>query len=418
MRRAEEKFTMRVGAGEGEAREMEPQCVIDFSRYPQTMARRVATSPVEVGGGVGQVKPAYLEFFAGSGLVAAALEEHFSAVWANDICQKKAAVYIANHGSSHFHLGSIADVQGGDLPAAELAWASFPCQDLSLAGLAEGIHGARSGLVWQWLRVIDEMPKSPNVLVAENVAGLVSVDGGRHYRQLHRALSQRGYRVGAMLLDASRWLPQSRPRIFVVAVAAHAPIPAGLMDTGPNWLHGGSVCKAVEGLDDFIWWRMPEPSLRNYRLSDIVEWDAPFSAVEADRRNIALISPRHRQILESLPAARAHAVPGYKRTRAGKQVLELRFDDVAGCLRTPRGGSSRQVIVIRRAGELHSRLLTIREAARLMGAPEGFKIPGSYNEGYTAMGDGVAVPVARWLAVHLLAPLVAPFIQGRAYATY
>jgi DNA (cytosine-5)-methyltransferase 1 len=97
--------------------------------------------------------------------------------------------------------------------------------------------------------------------------------------------------------------------------------------------------------------------------------------------------------------------PGYKRTRNGNQVLELRFDSVAGCLRTPEGGSSRQLLVICRDGTFTTRLLTVREAARLMGAPENYRILGSYNDGYRAMGDGVAVPAVRYLACHLLAPL-------------
>lgn len=357
-------------------------------------------------GGHQQPSATYLEFFAGSGLVSEALSGYFRSIWANDICRRKAAVYTANHGDRHFHLGSIAEICGDTLPAAELAWASFPCQDLSLAGLTEGIHGARSGLVWEWLRIIDEMPKRPPVLVAENVAGLLSIDGGSHYRILHNALTARGYSVGAMLIDASHWVPQSRLRVFVVAVDASAPIPSELVGAGPNWLHGGGVQKAAEGLDHFVWWSMPEPPQREHGLSDIVEWDAPFASEEADARNIALIPPRHHEILEGLPKSCKFVAPGYKRTRGGKQVLELRFDDTAGCLRTPRGGSSRQVIVIRKNGRIRSRLLTVREAARLMGAPDTYKIPGSYNDGYKAMGDGVAIPVAKWLAKHLLAPLV------------
>src|SRR5438067_6627770 len=165
-------------------------------------------------------KPAFLEFFAGSGLVAYALRPYFEAAWANDICQKKAAVYAINHGTNHFRLGSIANIKGTDLPAASLSWASFPCQDLSLAGQTAGIHAERSGLVWEWLRIIDEMPVKPPVLVAENVIGLVSAHGGIHYRGLHSALRARDYRVGAVVLDAVHWLPQSRPRVFVIAVKA------------------------------------------------------------------------------------------------------------------------------------------------------------------------------------------------------
>ncbi len=88
-----------------------------------------------------------------------ALAKHFEAVWANDISEKKAEVYRANHGHERFHLGPIEEVAGEGLPTAVLSWASFPCQDLSLAGDIAGIHGERSGLVWQWLRVMDETLK-------------------------------------------------------------------------------------------------------------------------------------------------------------------------------------------------------------------------------------------------------------------
>ena len=115
---------------------------------------------------------------------------------------------------------------------------------------------------------------------------------------------------------------------------------------------------------------MPEPPARKQNLSDIVEWNAAYADDKTDARNIALISPRHRELLNQLPSSKPFVAPGYKRTRNGKQVLELRFDNLSGCLRTPRGGSSRQVIVIKKNGELKSRLLTVREAARLMGAPE------------------------------------------------
>lgn len=86
-------------------------------------------------------------------------------------------------------------------------------------------------------------------------------------------------------------------------------------------------------------------------------------------------------------------------------MLEVRFDGLAGCLRTPEGGSSRQLLILKRNGEIRTRLITVREAARLMGAPETFSIPGGYNEGYKAMGDAVAAPVAAYLGRHLLRPL-------------
>ena len=87
------------------------------------------------------------EFFAGSGLVSYGLKGMFRPVWANDISAQKAAVYSANLPSGHFQLADIKNISGQDLPPAHLSWASFPCQDLSLAGSMGGIYAPRSGLV-------------------------------------------------------------------------------------------------------------------------------------------------------------------------------------------------------------------------------------------------------------------------------
>jgi DNA (cytosine-5)-methyltransferase 1 len=101
----------------------------------------------------------------------------------------------------------------------------------------------------------------------------------------------------------------------------------------------------------------------------------------------------------------------YKRTRSDQdgikaQRAEVRFDDIAGCLRTPGGGSSRQSIVVVQGSSVRSRLLSPREAARLMGLPDTYILPKNYNEAYRLMGDGVAVPVVRHLAHYLLEPLL------------
>lgn len=351
-----------------------------------------------------RARPLFLDFFAGSGLVSHALAPYFRTAWANDVCPKKAAVFFANHNGVPLDLCSIAKIHGNRLPWSVLSWASFPCQDLSLAGNGQGIRARRSGLVWEWLRVMDEMPNRPSILAAENVVGLVSAAGGKHYRELHNALVKRGYRVGAMLLDAVHWLPQSRPRIFVVAVDRSATIPRALYTSKPTWTHSPAIQKAAAGLKGWIWWSLPEPKKRSLNLSGIVDFFLPCHDDATSRKNLAMVPEAHKQRLEQCGL---RVVPGYKRIRQGKQVLELRFDDVAGCLRTPSGGSSRQYLVVKQDGAWKTRLLSPREAARLMGAQDDFQLPGTSNDGYRAMGDAVAGPVAAYLAKHLLSPLAA-----------
>ncbi|MBW1778869.1 MAG: DNA cytosine methyltransferase, partial [Deltaproteobacteria bacterium] len=216
-----------------------------------------------------KTKPACLNFFAGSGLVVEGLKSFFETVWANDICEKKAKVFCANHNKKIFHIGPIENVLGADLPSAALSWGSFPCQDLSLAGNLGGLSCSRSGLVWHWLRVMDELLLKPPLAVAENVTGLVSGAKGKHYRTLHNALLKRGYRVGAVMIDASHWVPQSRKRVFVIAVDAK--IATDRFETDrPTWCHPSYIAKAAKGLNNLIWWNLPEPPERKINLEDLI----------------------------------------------------------------------------------------------------------------------------------------------------
>lgn len=335
------------------------------------------------------------EFFAGSGLVAFGLKGMFVPIWANDISEQKAAVYKANLGCEPFVLDDIKNIKGNNLPFAHLSWASFPCQDLSLAGSVGGIHASRSGLVWEWVRVLDEMDNQPKMLLLENVAGLLSTNGGDNYRALHLALVECGYRCGAILLNASHFVPQSRPRVFVIAVHEDCQIPQELVGTGPCWLHNSAATRLGQELPRWIWWHTAKPPQRVVSLKDIVEDAVPF-----DRDDVLRLVPEKHQA--KLRAHDTVYATGYRRTRNGTQQLELRCDGIAGCLRTPEGGSSKQYLIVKQHGQIHARLLTVREAARLMGVPDSFVLPGSANDGYKAMGDAVAAPVAQFIGAQLL----------------
>jgi DNA (cytosine-5)-methyltransferase 1 len=348
------------------------------------------------------VKFRAIDFFAGSGLVTKALSSCFNVVWANDISERKAAVYVANHGRGHFLPGDVKNVKGFQLPETDLAWASFPCQDLSLAGKIAGIHASRSGLVWEWLRVIDELASPPPLLVAENVQGLISSQKGQHYIALHKALVERGYNVGATLLDASFFVPQSRPRIFVVAVKKDIPIRPFRVGY-PTWLHELKPLQETGApLKGWVWWNMPYPPERTICLEDVIERNAPFPSEEWQKHNLEMIPLRS---LQAFLDSRATVAAGYRRIRNGQQVLEIRIDGLAGCLRTPSGGSSKQILIIKTEYGLNARFLTGRETARLMGVSDSYKLPGTYLDIYAAMGDAVALPAVEYLARNLLHPL-------------
>ncbi len=123
-----------------------------------------------------------------------------------------------------------------------------------------------------------------------------------------------------------------------------------------------------------------------------------------------MAAPHLRRLQAAKASGRVELGTAFRRTRIeqGRRVqrAELRFDGVAGCLRTPAGGSSRQLVVRVEGPKVQARLLTPREAARLMGLPDDYRLPPSAAAGLHVCGDGVAAPVVRYLAEHLLEPLL------------
>lgn len=200
-----------------------------------------------------------------------------------------------------------------------------------------------------------------------------------------------------MLINASHFVPQSRPRVFVVAVRKEVSIPIELQDQGPNWLHNKAAANLGRLLPNWVWWRADKPPKRKQNLIDIIDFSLPY-----DKDDVLRLIPKHHR--EKLDKFDEIVATGYRRIRHGNQCLELRFDGVAGCLRTPEGGSSKQYVIIKKGSELHARLLTPREAARLMGVPDSFVIPNN-NDGYKAMGDAVVLPVVTFIGETFLTKL-------------
>ncbi len=344
--------------------------------------------------------------------------------FANEWCEKKAASYRAYFGCDELKVEDVANVSLEDLPGVPtLVWASFPCQDLSLAGSGAGLRGARSGTFKDFWKLVGEMAsldRAPKIVVLENVVGALSSHNGRDFAALIGAVAQCGYLVGGLVIDAVRFLPQSRPRLFIVGVRSKASIPSGLVSAVPDerW-HTASVRDAHERLPEnlraaWLWWTLPSPPATTSLLSEIIE-DEPsgveWHTAEQTTHLVNLMSPLHLKKLEKAKQLRTRVVGTvYKRMRPDEngariQRAEVRFDQISGCLRTPTGGSSRQVIVVVEGKQVRSRLLSPREAARLMGVPEDYPLPLNYNEAYHLFGDGLAVPVVAWLSTHLLTPI-------------
>lgn len=386
-------------------------------------------------------RPTFYEFFAGGGMARAGLGARWECVFANDIDPMKAATYAANWGGDDFVCGDVGEVRASALPGtAELAWASFPCQDLSLAGDGAGLGHAtseimtRSGTFWSFwalMQALQTEGRGPRLIVLENVCGVLSSHKGHDFHAICAALSSAGYRFGAIVVDASHFVPQSRQRVFFVAVASDCKLPFGLTIAGPikEW-HPPALVKAQSKLAsdivrNWLWWTFPKPRARDLAFADLIEDDSShlsWRTEEETNRLLAMMSPLNRAKVDAAKSAGKRVVGGiYRRTRpdgsGGKsQRAEIRFDDVSGCLRTPSGGSSRQTVLVVEGELIRSRLLSPREAARLMGLPDEYKLPKRYNDAYHVAGDGVCVPVVRYLASELLEPIVAANGNAQAIA--
>jgi DNA (cytosine-5)-methyltransferase 1 len=347
-------------------------------------------------------------------------------VFANDFCEKKARAYRSFFGPSpELKVTDVAQLTTKDLPGSpDLIWASFPCQDLSLAGNGAGLDGKRSGTFRPFWKLVDGLVaerRAPRVVVLENVIGTLTSDSGRDFSSIVGAFADAGYRVGALTINSARFLPQSRPRLFVVGSFGQTPLTPNLTCSAPlePW-HSKTLIRSYERLpkelaQSWIWWSLPVPSSSVAPLASVIE-DRPtgveWHSEPETQRLIKLMAGAHRRkVRNALGAGARHVGTIYKRTRPNKngvvvQRAEVRFDGVSGCLRTPVGGSSRQTVIIVEKGRIRTRLLSPREAARLMGVPDSYPLPQAYNDAYHLFGDGVVVPVVNWLENHLLGPLV------------
>ncbi|HVP99112.1 MAG TPA: DNA cytosine methyltransferase, partial [Roseiarcus sp.] len=292
-------------------------------------------------------------------------------------------------------------------------------------GLERDNRRTRSGTFWPFwklMRALVEAGRAPRTIVLENVPGCLTSHGGKDFAAIASALSDAGYRFGAVVINAAHFVPQSRARVFFVAIWQSESIhDSALTRSRQDEWRPASLLQAHAGMPEtakqnWVWWNLAKPPARAQAFADLiedppsgVEWHSPAHT----NYLLQLMSPLNRQKVDDAIRSKSRAVGTiYRRTRpddncVGRQRAEVRFDDVAGCLRTPRGGSSRQTLLIVEDESVRSRLLSPREAARLMGLDDCYRLPARYNDAYHVCGDGVCVPVVRFIASRLLEPLLA-----------
>lgn len=358
----------------------------------------------------------FAEFFAGIGLMRIGLERAgWRIAFANDIDEDKWRMYREHFGDTgEFVVGDVHELDAAKVPGVALATASFPCNDLSLAGARKGLAGAQSSAFWGFVEALTKLgSRRPPLVLLENVTGFLTSHDGDDFRDALLALNRLGYAVDAFIIDAVRFVPQSRQRLFVVATKTRD---VSSLNETPSFYESEARPHA---LADFILWNpeinwsiRPLPPLPDFhpRLEGILE-DLPLNSQtwwSRERCDYLLnqMSPKHRALADGMiQGQRTSYGTVFRRVRNGKSMAELRTDGIAGCLRTPRGGSGRQILVAAGRGKFAVRLLTPRECARLMGADD-FVIKVPSNQALFGFGDAVCVPVIEWIARNYLNPVL------------
>jgi DNA (cytosine-5)-methyltransferase 1 len=366
----------------------------------------------------------FLEFFAGIGLMRMGLEKYgWKTLFANDFDQEKIKMYKGHFTDDNTILSDedIHLLPANNLPSATLATASFPCNDLSLAGARLGLNdGKQSSAFWGFIRIIKNLAeKRPPLIMLENVVGFLTSKNGEDFKQALLTLNELDYYVDSFILDAANFVPQSRKRLFVIGINKDL-----LKNEGQGTVLFNKSDVRPGMLSNFILthpeikWNirpLPDQPKLELTLENILENlsdDSPFWWSE-DRTAYLLnqMSAKHREIAEKMIQSTGWSYGTvFRRVRNGASMAELRTDGIAGCLRTPRGGSGRQILFKAGYGQYHVRLLTPRECARLMGADD-FQIKVGLNQALFGFGDAVCVPAIGWIAEHYLNPLISEIVH-------
>ncbi len=275
-----------------------------------------------------------------------------SCVFSSEIDNFAKKTYKDNFGDEP--MGDITKIETKHVPPHDILVAGFPCQPFSNAGHKQGFLDTRGTLFFDIVRILRK--HKPSLVLLENVKGLLSHDSGSTFNVIIKNLEKLGYDVFYKVINARNFgLPQNRERIYIVCVNR---------SKIPN--------------REF---KFPEPKKRNIRLGDILEHNPDQKYTISNK-----LWAGHRR------RSRDHK-------KKGNGFGYCLFDEDSSYTSTisARYYKDGSEILIAQKGK-NPRKLTPREAARLQGFPDSFKITVSDNQAYKQFGNSVPVPVVKALA--------------------
>ncbi|MCK5897973.1 MAG: DNA cytosine methyltransferase [Methylococcales bacterium] len=298
----------------------------------------------------------FIDLFAGIGGIRQGFSPFFGkCIFSSEWDKFSQQTYHANFG--HYPSGDITQFSPEDLPEFDVLLAGFPCQPFSNAGHKKGFSDTRGTLFFNILEIAKH--HRPKVLFLENVKAFKSHNKGDTFATVKRSLENLGYHVFADILNAKYFgVPQNRDRIYIIAF--------------------------LERVD----FKFPDPPNIVVKLGDILEFTVADKYTISDK----LWAGHQRRKLAHKAKGNGFGYSMFNQSSAYTSTISARYY---------KDGSE---ILIEQQGK-NPRKITPREAARLQGFPESFKIPVSDTQAYRQFGNSVAVPVITALAKSISATL-------------
>lgn len=304
------------------------------------------------------------DLFAGIGgirlgfqLAAEEMNLEIKNVFTSEINKFSLETYNANFNENNIPL-DITAVDEKQVPDFDILMAGFPCQPFSQAGLGKGFNDARGTLYFDIERIVLE--KKPRAILLENVKRLKTHDNGNTLKVIKKSLENAGYRIFYDILKARDFgVPQNRERIYIV----------GFLDNSINFEFPKK--KNVEIKVGNILQKKVDSK---YTISDNL-WTGHRKRKEKNKKN-----------------GKGFGYGLFNKNSDYTNTISARYY---------KDGSE---ILIEQKGK-NPRKLTPREAARLQGFPETFKIPVSDTQAYRQFGNSVTVPVIKEIAKNILEQL-------------
>jgi DNA (cytosine-5)-methyltransferase 1 len=293
-------------------------------------------------------------FSGAGGLDLGLIKAGHQIVWANDIDPDSCETYKKNIGE-HIICENIADIKMDEIPDCDVVVGGFPCQGFSLANMLRNVEDERNLLYKQFFRIIKF--KQPKYFLAENVRGILSLDGGKVIAKIIDDFTKAGYRVKCKSFNTADYgVPQKRIRVIIAGTRKDLQremdfqFPEPTHDT-KHWITISNVLNGLPEPDD------PKNTLKNH----------VYSKYKITNRNFT----GHRQTDPNKPSPTILA----------------------------RGNGKGGVCAIQHPD--NHRRMSVRESALIQTFPIDFEFFGSMGSMYRQVGNAVPVLFGKCLGLKL-----------------